>query len=502
MANEKEHSDLTNKSLLASNTFIYAGSKIIPLLLGFFLIPRLIEGLGQEAFGYLTIVWLLINYLGLLDFGIGSSLVKYLAEYANEVDKKEFSQIAWNGFYTIVTFSSIVSIILYLFNYLFLDSYFNSGDQLYRLLSETLLYLTFTVPLIISASVFRSILIVKQSFKVLSAVQATNSVLNYLLPFVLLLIGFRELIDIVLILIIVKVFVTAILLQTVLKSNFITISPLSLNTQIIKKLLSFGGWVTISNILGPFIAQLDRYFVGVHVNPKLVAYYTTPVEVLGKVAIIPHSISTVIYPALSSIGSLTNKGKALIIEATRIKMVFLFITLSLISFYSFELLSLWINSDFAQESYYLTIIFCCTMYVRNMAAIPVTVLNSQSKPHYAAFLHIVEIALYFTLLNWVSGFESLLYFAIAQLSITIFDTLFLYIFCYKELRMGLVGICKQLIYLFLPTGIIIIPLISLGTLINSLIWILCNLVLISWFLRTQGGKDILSLIKKNLSILK
>lgn len=51
-----------------------------PLLVAVVAIPFLIAGLGTERFGVLTLVWVLIGYLGLLDLGIGRALTKLIAE--------------------------------------------------------------------------------------------------------------------------------------------------------------------------------------------------------------------------------------------------------------------------------------------------------------------------------------------------------------------------------------------------------------------------------------
>ena len=43
-------------------------------------IPWLISAVGMERFGALTLIWALLGYLGVLDLGLGRSLVQVVAD--------------------------------------------------------------------------------------------------------------------------------------------------------------------------------------------------------------------------------------------------------------------------------------------------------------------------------------------------------------------------------------------------------------------------------------
>jgi hypothetical protein len=52
----------------------------VPILAALLAIPVLIRSLGTDRFGLLTIVWMVIGYFGLFDFGLGRALTKIVAE--------------------------------------------------------------------------------------------------------------------------------------------------------------------------------------------------------------------------------------------------------------------------------------------------------------------------------------------------------------------------------------------------------------------------------------
>src|SRR5208282_2465598 len=51
------------------------------LVVGFFLSPFILHHLGDDAFGLWVLVFSLTGYYGLFDFGIRSSIVRYVAQY-------------------------------------------------------------------------------------------------------------------------------------------------------------------------------------------------------------------------------------------------------------------------------------------------------------------------------------------------------------------------------------------------------------------------------------
>ena len=56
-----------------------------PLLVAVFSIPLLIEKLGVERFGLLTLIWAVVSYFGLFDLGLGRALTQQLAVvFSNE----------------------------------------------------------------------------------------------------------------------------------------------------------------------------------------------------------------------------------------------------------------------------------------------------------------------------------------------------------------------------------------------------------------------------------
>src|ERR1700723_1921283 len=55
-------------------------------------------------------------------------------------------------------------------------------------------------------------------------------------------------------------------------------------------LLRFGGWMTVSNIVGPLMVTLDRFLIAGLISVTAVAYYATPYELVTKLLLVPVAV--------------------------------------------------------------------------------------------------------------------------------------------------------------------------------------------------------------------
>ena len=72
--------EFTSGRVLARNTLLNLLGMLIPIVVGIVTIPFAVKGLGTEGFGILSIAWVVLGYLGLLDFGLSRATTKFVAE--------------------------------------------------------------------------------------------------------------------------------------------------------------------------------------------------------------------------------------------------------------------------------------------------------------------------------------------------------------------------------------------------------------------------------------
>lgn len=67
-------------SLLARNTLLNLIGQGLPLVVAVVTIPFIIQGLGIERFGLLSLAWVVLGYFAIFDLGLGRATTKFVAE--------------------------------------------------------------------------------------------------------------------------------------------------------------------------------------------------------------------------------------------------------------------------------------------------------------------------------------------------------------------------------------------------------------------------------------
>jgi O-antigen/teichoic acid export membrane protein len=105
-------------SQIVKNVLVNWTAFLVTLLTGFWMLPFLINNLGASDYGVWVLVGSLAGYLGLLDFGVTQSTVKFIAEHRARGDQDAINRVITGGlavFTAVGAISLLASLILALF---------------------------------------------------------------------------------------------------------------------------------------------------------------------------------------------------------------------------------------------------------------------------------------------------------------------------------------------------------------------------------------------------
>jgi len=164
-------------------------------------------------------------------------------------------------------------------------------------------------------------------------------------------------------------------------------------------LLFFGGWTTVSNIIGSFIINLDRFFIGSFISVAAVAYYTTPFEVAAKLLIIPVSFMSVMFPAFS-LTYFSNREKTISYfnKSNKYLFILMFPIYSLMVIFAHGILTLWLGREFADQSSFVLQMLAIGIFINSMSQIPFSLIQGAGRPDISAIIHIIEVPFYIAFL--------------------------------------------------------------------------------------------------------
>src|ERR1700693_6017961 len=83
----------------------------VNILVGFFLSPFILHRLGDAAFGIWVLIFFLTGYYGIFDFGIRSSIIRYVSKYTATNDFEEVSGLINTALFTYTCLGAVSFVI-------------------------------------------------------------------------------------------------------------------------------------------------------------------------------------------------------------------------------------------------------------------------------------------------------------------------------------------------------------------------------------------------------
>lgn len=428
--------EVTRKSIARSTMFNLAGYGI-PFFIALACMPILINGIGMERFGILTLIWAIIGYFSLFDFGLGRALTNRLSQkLSNGAPIKELGSLIGTAIFSLlfVSFGGII-IAFWLADWLV----FHALNIPKTLVTETInsfYILAFVIPALLLSLSFRGILHAKQRFDIVNFIQVPVGTFIFLGP-VLILPYSKNLVNISYILggtiiLGLMAFVLAVIrIQPDLLPN------LSINKTEMKYLSSFGGWITITNIVGPILVYCDRFFIGAIISMTAVTYYTTPYEVVTKLWVFSSALITVLFPTFSTT-FLSDKERTSRLFLGGLKYIFICvfpITLILICLAK-EGLTLWLGRDFMINSLDVLHLLAVGVFINCFAQVAINLMWGAGQPAGPAKLHVIELIAFLFALPVMIKYMGITGAALVWLARIIIDTLALFIMAVRLISLN------------------------------------------------------------------
>jgi O-antigen/teichoic acid export membrane protein len=162
-------------------------------------------------------------------------------------------------------------------------------------------------------------------------------------------------------------------------------------------LLSFGGWMTLSNLLLPVMINLaDRYAIGALLTVAVVTFYTTPSELVVKMLILPRSWVSVLFPRFA--GGFPTDPEAtgrLCARSLRLLWLAMFPATLAVIVLAPEFLRLWLGAEngpeYARRAGPIMQWLALGMYVYAPPYVPYSFLQAIGQPRRAALIHLAEL---------------------------------------------------------------------------------------------------------------
>lgn len=401
--------------LLLRNAIVNLLGQSAPMVVALFAIPILIKSLGTDRFGILTLAWVVVGYFSLFDIGLGRALTKLVAENIGRGQTKEIPGLIWTAL-ALMGGLGLFGAALSLFMAPWLVETVLKIPELLR--KETILafyLLAISMPIVISTAGLRGVLEAHQRFALVNAVRVPMGFFTFLGPLAMLPFS-KSLVALVAVLVMGRIIAWAV--HVILCFRVVPELRHDIRTHgsTIKPLVTFGGWLTVSNIFGPIMLYADRFFIASVISVTSVAYYATPYEVIIKMLIIPSAVLGVMFPAFSNSFAQNAVHVRYFYHQTMKYMSLIMLPLVLlIILFAERGLTVWINADFANHSFRVAQLLAIGVFINSFGHISQSLVQASGRPDLTAKLHLVELPLYLVYLSWLLPLYGIIGAALAWL---------------------------------------------------------------------------------------
>lgn len=432
--------------VLARNSVLNVGISAIPMGVALIAIPVLLSQLGAARFGILSLAWVVVGYFSLFDIGLSRSLTQIVSERLGANRSYEVPGLVWTGLSLLLVFGLIGSFGILMVAPILVRGILQIPDSLQAESLATFQILGISIPLVIISSGLRGILEAEQRFRSIASIQLPAAVLLLVAP--ILVLPFSHRVDaLVASMVAVRLgglFAFGITVFRVIPKLCTRPRFVSAETR---KLMSFGGWLTVSNVISPIMLYVDRFAIGALISLSAVAAYVIPYELVTRVVRLPIAITAVFFPAFATTHqSDPDRTSLLFVSACQTILLLTVSPLLLFFLFAGEGLTMWIGADFATQGTAVARCLIVGAFFNSIAQAPFALVQGLGRPDLTARFHVWELPFYILSLWVLLPRFGIVGAALAWTLRTAADAALLFAASHKLLPSGQSGVLRTILW--------------------------------------------------------
>ena len=389
------------RSRTARNSAFNLLGMAIPLFVGLLLIPVTLHGLGTARFGLLSLSLTVLEYSTLFALGLGPATTKHVAEALARQDE-----------------SASDLIVMSMVGHTLLGAV---GGALIAALAPTIVDHVFSVPADLRSeaiAVFRLLGVMVPAtllllslfgalegasrFGLVNLLRVPISALSFIIPAV----GVTRGVGLPVILstlVILRLVVCAVLSLVVAASvpGYKWRWPADWSPM--RPLLSFGAWLSVSNVVSPTLVYADRFLLGHFRGLAALGTYSAPFDGVMRLLAVPGSLVRAMFPTLSALQSMSARGELRPLFRRAVSAVVLLLggPVLILVLFGPLLLRLWLGEQVAAAAGTAVRILAVGLLFNASALVPTTFIAAFGRPDLSAKFHLLELVIYMPLAWWL-----------------------------------------------------------------------------------------------------
>jgi O-antigen/teichoic acid export membrane protein len=424
---------------------------VVPTFVSLATVPAYISLLGLERYGVIALVWVLIDYFGVLGFAMSVAEQNQVSKAYSQGDDDLCEELFWSAAWINLLAGVLIGLVVFLGGWVFTLYWMDPASPMKHEVQMGLPWLALAVPVTNASCVFAAAMSGAERFGALNAIQTGGTMLFQLVP--LCFIGFfgATLENVLAAAISVRLLTAVLLCWQSLRLLGIR-GMRRPKIDVAKGLLNFGGWMVVSTVIAMVTESVDRVMVGATFGARLVACYAVPKNLVMRLNIVSISLERSLFPQLSAskrehANSLTQQSLELLNS--------IFTPIALVAMLAVgPFLHLWVGSEIASVSAPIARVLIIGMWLGGQADITRILIQSQGNPASAARAGVLQLAIYLAMLWVAMGHFGLMGAAVATVAKAMFDYLILLWISRIPPRTTILEMLAHLVFLLANLGML------------------------------------------------
>jgi O-antigen/teichoic acid export membrane protein len=386
---------------IARNTILNFGGLSLPLLVGVAVMPIITSNMGAVRFGLLGLTLALLEYSGLFDLGLGRATTKHVAEKL-ATGEDEISHLVIGSVLSQLAFGAVGGILFALAAPILATQVFVIPADMMAEAISVFRVLGALVPATLLLVSLRGVLEAAHRFDLSNAVRIPSSLTSFLIPAIASSNGYT-LPAIMGMFFVARIFfciLSAIAVKRALPQLKFALPD---DWSVLRPLLAFGGWMSVSNVVSPLLIYLDRFMLGAFVGLSAVGYYTAPFDGVVRMLIVPGSLVNALFPSVSAMHATGDRDgiKRVFSKAVRNMSLVLAVPALVLMLFGPMLLRFWLGETFAASGGTAVRILAFGVLMNSLAHVPSSFIVAIGRPDVNAKFHMLELLIHIPIAWWL-----------------------------------------------------------------------------------------------------
>ena len=345
--------------------------------------PLMLRFLGKSEYGLYQMVYSVVSYLGLLNFGFNNAYLKFYSGYRKENEQEEIRKL--NGMF-LTTFTALAFLAFFcgMFLSFHCDILFpgQEGGAQTATASVLCMLMTVNLSLVFPTGLFEAYASAHEQYIFLKVLNIAQSLLNPLLTLPLLMAGYRSVA-----LIVVQTFLTVCKLTVnvwfCVKKLGMRFRFRGMQPRVMKEITVFSSYIFINMLVDQINWSVDKLIIGKIRGTAAVAVYALSSQLNRYYMNLSTAVSSVFLPRVNRIAA--RGGKEMNRELTdlfcavgRVQFLILFYILGGFVILGRYFLSVWAGEGY-EEAYVITLLLICPAVIPLIQNLGIEIQRAENK---------------------------------------------------------------------------------------------------------------------------